>query len=151
MLALLCALTWAGYSVISRRLGDVPTSSVTVFCLATALLSTAAHLALEQTVWPETTMGWAAVAGLGLGPVGLAFFVWDVGVKKGDIQLLGVGSYAAPLLSTAALVLGGVTSPSWTLLLAAALVTMGAALATRASAARPGHADGAKISESKAG
>ena len=38
-LALLCALTWSGYSVLSRRLGGAPTSSVAVFCLATALAS----------------------------------------------------------------------------------------------------------------
>lgn len=135
-LALLCALTWATYSVVSRRFGDVPTASVTVFCLATAALSALAHLALEDTTWPATTTGWLATLALGLGPVGLAFFLWDVGVKKGDIQLLGVASYAAPLLSTAALILGGVANPSWTLLLAAFLIAGGAALAARASARR---------------
>ena len=68
-LALLCAFTWAVYSVMSRRLDDVPTGSVAVFCLATAALSLAAHLTLETTVWPtapaapETTtvspaLGW---------------------------------------------------------------------------------------------
>jgi drug/metabolite transporter (DMT)-like permease len=135
-LAFLCALTWAAYSVISRRLGDIPTASVTVFCLATAVLSSAAHLTLETTVWPAATAGWVAVVALGLGPVGLAFFLWDLSVKKGDIQLLGVASYAAPLLSTAALILAGVANPSWTLLLAAILVTAGAALAAGASARR---------------
>lgn len=135
-LAFLCALTWATYSVVSRRFGDVPTASVTVFCLATAILSALAHLAIEDTVWPATTAGWMATLALGLGPVGLAFFIWDVGVKKGDIQLLGVASYAAPLLSTAALVMGGAARPSWTLLLAAVLVTAGAALAAGASARR---------------
>ncbi len=135
-LAFLCALTWATYSVVSRRFGDVPTASVTVFCLATAVLSALAHLAVEDTVWPATSAGWVATIALGLGPVGLAFFIWDVGVKKGDIQLLGVASYAAPLLSTAALVMGGAARPSWTLLLAAVLVTAGAALAAGASARR---------------
>jgi len=38
------------------------------------------------------------VVALGLGPVGLAFFTWDVGMKRGDIQMLGTLSYAAPLL-----------------------------------------------------
>ena len=36
----------------------------------------------------------------GLGPVGLAFYVWDIGMKHGDIRLLGIASYAAPVLST---------------------------------------------------
>jgi drug/metabolite transporter (DMT)-like permease len=47
---------------------------------------------------------------------------------------LGVASYAAPLLSTLALVLAGITPPSWTILIAAVLIAAGAALAARASA-----------------
>jgi drug/metabolite transporter (DMT)-like permease len=129
--AFVFALTWASYSVLSRRLGAVPTEAVTVFCLAAAVLSGLAHLALETTVWPDTPLGWASVAALGLGPVGLAFYVWDVGMKRGDIQLLGVLSYAAPLLSTLALVAAGKAQPSAVLALAAVLITLGAALAAR--------------------
>ncbi|MGL4238924.1 aromatic amino acid exporter YddG [Tabrizicola sp.] len=134
VLAFLCALTWAGYSVLSRRLGAVPTESVTVFCLATAALSAAAHLSLEETVWPADASGWAAVLALGIGPVGAAFFTWDIGMKRGDIQLLGVASYAAPLLSTLALIGAGIASPSWSIAIAAVLIAGGAALAARASA-----------------
>jgi drug/metabolite transporter (DMT)-like permease len=68
--------------------------------------------------------------------VGAAFFTWDIGMKRGDIQLLGVASYAAPLLSTLALVLAGIAKPTWTIALAAVLITAGAALAARASAGR---------------
>jgi len=120
--------------VLSRRLGAVPTESVTVFCLATAALSVAAHLMLEQTQWPQGGIGWVSVLALGVGPVGAAFFTWDIGMKKGDIQLLGVASYAAPLLSTLALVVAGITPASPVILLAAVLITAGAALAARASA-----------------
>ena len=73
------------------------------------------------------------MAALGLGPVGAAFYVWDYGVKKGDIQLLGVLSYAAPLLSTLVLVVVGIATASWSLALAALLITGGAAIAARAS------------------
>lgn len=134
ILAFGCALTWAAYSVVSRRLGAVPTQSVTVFCLATAVLSLVVHLMVERTVWPQTTIAWASVAALGVGPVGLAFFTWDIGMKRGDIQLLGVASYAAPLLSTVALVAAGITPFTPTIAVAAALITAGAALAARASA-----------------
>lgn len=130
-LAFGCSVTWAGYSVLSRRLGDAPTETVTVFCLATAALSLAVHLGFEETVWPADAAGWLAVLALGIGPVGAAFFTWDIGMKKGDIQLLGVASYAAPLLSTLALVLAGITAPSWTILLAAVLIAGGAAFAAR--------------------
>lgn len=134
--AFVFALTWASYSVLSRRLGAVPTESVTVFCIAAALLSAVSHLALEETVWPVGALGWASVLALGLGPVGAAFFTWDIGMKRGDIQLLGVASYAAPLLSTLALVAAGIAKPSWTIAFAAMLITAGAALAARASAGR---------------
>lgn len=133
-LAFLCALAWAGYSVGSKRLGAVPTESVTVFCLVTALLSLGVHLAIEPTLLPMGAFGWFSVLALGLGPVGLAFFTWDIGMKRGDIQLLGVASYAAPLLSTLALVAAGIAEPSVAILAAAVLITAGAALAAWASA-----------------
>ncbi len=138
ILAFGCALTWASYSVLSRKLGNVPTESVTVFCLATALLSGVAHLALEETVWPQSGTGWLSMLALGLGPVGAAFFTWDIGMKRGDIQFLGVASYAAPLLSTLALVAAQITPLSPVILVSALLIAGGAALAARASAGKTG-------------
>ena len=135
-LAFVCAVTWAIYSVASRRFGAVPTGAVTVYCLATAVLSLGAHLALETTVWPAEPAGWLSVALLGLGPVGFAFFTWDVGMKRGDIQILGVASYAAPLLSTLALILSGRAEATPLLLVSAVMITGGAVLAARASLTR---------------
>jgi drug/metabolite transporter (DMT)-like permease len=131
--AFIFACVWASYSVLSRRMGDVPTDAVTVFCLAASLLSAIAHLVLETTVWPQSSLGWASVLALGIGPVGLAFFSWDIGMKRGDIQFLGVASYAAPLLSTLALVAAGITKPSTAILIATVLIAAGAALAARAA------------------
>ena len=136
-LALLCALFWSGYSVLSRRFGTVPTVSVTVFCAATAVLSALVHVLAEPTVWPPAT-GWLAVAALGLGPVGLAFFVWDIGCKRGDIQVLGTASYAAPVLSTLVLVGAGLSPATLALVGATVLIVGGAALAARASAGKGG-------------
>ena len=133
LLALLAAFTWAGYSVLSRLVGDAPTASVAVFCIGTSLLSLPLHLMFEETILPATTLGWASIAALGLGPVGFAFYVWDIGCKRGDIQLLGTSSYAAPLLSTLVLVAVGISAPSMTLFWAAVLITGGALIAARAS------------------
>ncbi|PTX57353.1 EamA domain-containing membrane protein RarD [Litoreibacter ponti] len=132
-LAALCALTWSGYSVLSRRFNEVPTEIVTFFCLATAVLSAAAHLMFEQTVRPGSAIAWLSIAGLGLGPVGLAFYLWDYGVKRGNIQLLGTASYAAPLLSTLVLIAAGFAAMSASLLAAAVLITAGAGLAALGS------------------
>ena len=127
--ALFAAVTWAAYSVLSRRLPHVPSDAITGFCLATAALAALVHVAIEPTVWPTDTWQWAAIVGLGLGPVGLAFYVWDIGVKHGDIQVLGAASYSAPLLSTAILVATGYAAYSHTLLVACLLITAGAVLA----------------------
>ena len=129
--AFLCAFTWAGYSLMTRRFEAVSTDVVTGFCLATSVLSLLCHLMLETTVWPGTGLEWLAVAGLGLLPVGAAFYAWDFGVKNGDIQILGAASYAAPLLSTLVLVVTGFAEPSWGIALACLLVTGGAMLAAR--------------------
>lgn len=129
--AFLCAFTWAGYSLISRKFEKVSTDVVTGFCLATSILSLFCHLALETTVWPDTASQWAAVVGLGLLPVGLAFYVWDYGVKNGDIQILGASSYAAPLLSTLILIIFGFGELSVRIGLSCLLITGGAVLAAR--------------------
>lgn len=130
-LALGCAFTWALYSVLSRRFGDTPTDAIAGFCAASAVLSLLCHLVFERTVWPATPVAWLAVLALGLGPTGSAFYFWDHAVKRGDIRALGAFSYATPILSTAILIACGLAEPTGALLLAALLVTVGAALASR--------------------
>lgn len=137
--ALVCALTWAVYSVRSRAFGSVPTHAVGGFCGATALLAWLCHLLLEVTVWPSGSQ-WAAIAALGLGPVGLAFYTWDYGVKYGNLKLLGALSYLAPLLSTLLLLGTGFAAASWSIAVACLLIVGGAGLAAyspRQSPRRP--------------
>jgi drug/metabolite transporter (DMT)-like permease len=127
--AFCCAFVWSGYSVLSRLVPGVPSVAVSGFCIVTAILAALCHVAFEQTVWPEGATQWLAVLALGVGPVGLAFYVWDIGVKRGDIRLLGVASYAAPLLSTLFLVLVGYAPARPTLGIAALLIAGGGLLA----------------------
>lgn len=128
--ALACALIWSSYSILSRSQKHASSDAVAVYCLATAVLSLLCHLAFEQTVWPQDFTQWLAVAGLGLMPVGLAFYAWDHGVKHGNIQLLGSAAYLAPLLSTVILVSAGFADASWQLGLSAVLITFGAVAAS---------------------
>jgi drug/metabolite transporter (DMT)-like permease len=129
--AFVAAFTWATYSVLSRRFAAVPTDAVAAFCIVTAILATIFHLAFEQTQWPQTVTQWLAVLALGIGPVGAAFYTWDFGMKQGDIRVLGVASYLAPLLSTLFLVLAGYASAGAMLALAAVLIAGGGLLAAR--------------------
>jgi len=125
------AVVWAGYSVLSRRFADVPTGAVAGFCAASAALAAASHSVFEPTVAPDAT-GWLAVLALGAGPVGGAFFLWDIGMKRGDPRLLGTLAYATPVASTLLLCAGGFATFGGTLLASAVLVAAGGLVAARA-------------------
>ena len=129
--AFVAAFVWAIYSVMSRRFAAVSTDAVVGFCLVTSLLGALFHLAFERTIWPETLGQWLAIAALGVGPVGAAFYVWDIGMKRGDIRVLGAASYAAPVLSTSFLVAGGYAEASWSLAMAALLIAAGGLIAAK--------------------
>jgi drug/metabolite transporter (DMT)-like permease len=127
--ALVCALTWSSYSLLSRRFGAIPTNAVGGFCGVTAVLAWICHLVFESTIMP-VRWEWFAILSLGLGPVGLAFFTWDYGVKHGNIKVLGALSYAAPLLSTILLIACGLAEATWSVWVACLLIVGGAMLAT---------------------
>jgi drug/metabolite transporter (DMT)-like permease len=131
MIALPYAMYWAAYSVSIRRYGKIPSDIVAGFCLATGLVALLAHLVLETTAWPLSTTQWLAIFGLGLLPVGAAFYAWDFGMKHGDPMVLGASSYAAPLLSTLVLLMAGFGAFHWSIAVACALITGGALLAAK--------------------
>jgi drug/metabolite transporter (DMT)-like permease len=128
------ALTWALYSVLSRRLASVPTGAVAGFCAASAMLASAGHCLFEPTVRPDGP-GWAAVLALGAGPVGGAFFLWDVGMKRGDPRLLATLAYATPVASTLLLCAGGYAALTVTTIVSAMLVAAGGFVAARSTLA----------------
>ncbi len=129
--AISAGAVWALYSVLSRRFPNVPTAAVAGFCAATAVLAAIAHALFETTVVPDAPTLLAAAL-MGIGPVGAAFFLWDIGMKHGDPRLLGTLAYATPIASTLLLCLTGYAPLTPTLLAAAALVTAGGVVAARA-------------------
>jgi drug/metabolite transporter (DMT)-like permease len=129
--AFAAAFIWGAYSVLSRRLAAVPTDAVAGFCAATSLLAAICHGLFEDTVWPQTSAQWLAVIALGIGPVGAAFYTWDIGMKRGDIRIIGAAAYATPLLSTAFLILAGYAETATTLVVAALLIAGGGLIAAK--------------------
>jgi drug/metabolite transporter (DMT)-like permease len=128
--ALGAAFVWSSYSVLSRRIGGIPTEMVGVYCGVTAVLAFGFHFIFEQTVVPQGTQ-WPLVLAMGIGPVGSAFYFWDFGVKNGDIRALAVGAYIIPFLSTMLLIIFGEGESSWYLWVAGLLIVSGAVLASR--------------------
>jgi drug/metabolite transporter (DMT)-like permease len=66
-----------------------------------------------------------------VGPVGAAFFLWDLGMKRGDPRLLGTLAYATPVVSTLLLAAGGFAMLTPAVIVAAGLVALGGVLAAR--------------------
>ena len=129
-LAAMGAIVWASYSVLSRRFAAVPSESLGLTMIGCALPALAFHFGFETTHWALSATEWVGVLGLGLGSIGLAFVVWDIGMKQGDVALLGVASYSAPVMSTIILVIAGYAEASWVLALSCVLIVLGAGIAS---------------------
>ena len=120
------AAVWACYSLLCRRVPPFSSWAIGGFALASGLLALACHVAFE----PKVTIAAAdalRLLALGFGPMGTAFYLWDIAMKRGDPRVVGVMAYATPLLSTALLL--AVTHRPLTLALAfATLLIVGAAV-----------------------
>lgn len=125
------AFIWASYSLWTQRVPAFPTSAIGLFGLVSGLLSLACHALLEPSVALSTQDGLLLVL-CGLGPLGAAFYLWDMALKRGDARQIGILSYLTPLLSTALLLLVTGRPLSWTIALAAVLIISAALLGQRA-------------------
>ncbi len=130
-LAACASVVWALYSVLARRFAT-PATAVAGFCGGAAVLAFGLHLLTENTV-PLTPGLAVVVLAMGVGPVGLAFALWDIGMKRGDPRLLGTLAFATPVLSTLLLAMAGEAPFTLRTVLAAVLVAAGGWVAARTS------------------
>jgi len=128
LLAAAAALTWAVYSLLTKRLPAFGSGAVGAFCLAGGVLCLAVYFVgagaagfaiVRSGDWPFLLL-------LGIGPMGAAFFLWDAALKRGDSRIIGALSYMTPLLSTLALAIVGGRSVSLLAGLAMVLIVVGA-------------------------
>lgn len=134
LFAIAAAFTWACYSLQTRKLPAFPNAAVGGFCLASALLAGLCHLAFEPAILPDSGE-WLALLAMGIGPLGLSFFFWNIAMTSADPRQIGAVSYLTPLLSTmmlAATGLGSMNSTSW---IAAGLILGGAIMGSLAGRA----------------
>ena len=134
LLALGSALIWANYSLQTKRLEHkgqgFPTAAIGLFGLVSGVMSLACHFLLEPSV-ALTPRDWLLMAGMGLGPLGAAFFLWDKALKLGDARHIGILSYLTPLASTVLLMVTTGRALSWPIALAAAMIIGAAVVGTR--------------------
>ena len=109
--ALGCALVWSSYSVASRLLADVPSESLAVSCLATAVLAFVCSVLFETMDGAGRARRPGSPCGPRPGPVGAAFLLWDIGMKQGDTSAARRAVLRLALISTGLLVVLGLAEP----------------------------------------
>ena len=128
--ALGSAFIWASYSLWTQRVPPFSTAAVGLFGLASGLLALACHALLEPSV-ALSGRDWLLIALCGLGPLGAAFYLWDMALKRGDARQIGILSYLTPLTSTGLLLVLTGRPLSWTIALAALMIIAAAVIGTR--------------------
>lgn len=156
LLALAAAWTWSSYSLLTKRVRPFPTGAVGGFCLASGVLALGLHVLLARGAPPlaVSARAWGILVLLGLGPMGLAFYLWDAAMKRGDPRVIGALAYITPLLSTLLLVLGGGRHLTLGSGCAMVLILGGALLGSLdllRPAARPGAGQGTQMGRAGAG
>jgi drug/metabolite transporter (DMT)-like permease len=133
LFAFLAAIIWACYSLLTKKLPHFESSAVGVFALVSGILALFAHFLWEAPVSP-TSIQWLILIAMGLGPLGGAFYLWDIALKSGDPQRIGLLSFLTPLLSTILLLLVTGRQLTWLLALSGALIVGAAYFGSRSKA-----------------
>jgi drug/metabolite transporter (DMT)-like permease len=130
-LAVLAAFTWATYSLLPARLPAYSSWATGGFCLGAGVLALGAHVLFEAPYRPTGTE-LAGMAAIGVGPLGLAFVLWDRAMRTGRAPTIGSLSYLTPVLSTLALAAtGAVAAGAWWRLAPALLFVIAGVRLTR--------------------
>lgn len=126
-LALAAAFIWSSYSaLLTKRACEL--ADIGWIALAVALLSLICHLAFEQQIYPFDITDVAIIVLIGLGPLGSAFYLWELGLSKGNSQLLASLSFFTPVFSSVLLALFGLATWSLSMLIALSLILIGGAV-----------------------
>lgn len=128
-LAAIAAFIWASYSLLSKSAASIPTSAVGGFCLSSGTIALACHFCLEPR-YLFTFADLIPLLAIGLGPMGVAFFLWDKALKSGDPRIIGSLSYVTPMLSTLLLIAFGNAHFTHSTPLAMLLIISGAIVGT---------------------
>ncbi len=135
-LALLAAISWGCYSTLARRWSEQESEgAVELFIPATGLVLLAIRfLTTEPTDWTARCIGEA----IGLTAVTtVAYVLWDLSMRKGNMLLVVACSYFTPLLSTLVSCAYLCVSPGPKLWIGCLLLVLGSFVTWRSVSDRP--------------
>lgn len=121
--ALLGVFAWSMFVVFSRIFKQTPPYILGMFFGFGMLFSCFMHFNMEEFVIPNISQALVLLI-MGIFTHGLAYYLWDIGIKKGDFKLLTVLSFSNPLLSIVFLMILGLASFSINLIFACMLVVL---------------------------
>lgn len=137
VLALGGGFFWAMYSVLLRRWNVPAEQGGSTFHFAVCA-ACAAIIGVLDGGWKAMarmdgwSLGWVLFGGIG--PVGLAYYWWEIGVKRGNVHLIALLAYFIPIGSAVLIGLFFREAMSWELLAGAAMIAGGAWLGRWGSA-----------------
>lgn len=141
LLAFCCALIWSSYSwYFSNRAKNKQGKNkqkeslsqsiheIGYFSIFVSILSLASHFMLETSQWQFSSQQLLGATLLGLGPVGGAFYLWQLSLKSGNQLLLSSLSYCSPLFT--AIILSSLGLSTWTIniIIAVVMILVGACI-----------------------
>jgi drug/metabolite transporter (DMT)-like permease len=132
--ALLGAISWAAYSVATRRFKIASSDLIGVMHFLAVVTFFSLHLIFEVPVqWERVDLlHWVAIAELGLA-ISLGYSWWDDAMSKGNQEQIAIGANFIPLLSTVWLVLFGHQQLTAQLFAAAGLIIGGSYVAKKST------------------
>ena len=92
------ALIWAIYIAFSRFMKQVPSEMVGLYCGLGAFLALVCHVFFENFVIPSNFELILCIS-MGFAGGGLAYQLWDLGIKFGNLPLLNTSTYFARVLA----------------------------------------------------
>jgi drug/metabolite transporter (DMT)-like permease len=134
-LALSGGFFWAAYSVLIKKWGINESQSGTAFhftiCSLTAFLFALLKGEYNCDInWSASAIFWILFGGIG--PIGIAYYCWEIGIKKGSVTFIASLSYFIPIGSSVliGIVFKDAMNPG--LIPGALLISFGALLIKRA-------------------
>ncbi len=125
ILAFLAALTWPIYSIGKKKMKATSVWAIGGFCFLSGILCFMTHFWLEPRVVLQSHDAFKLLL-MGLGPFGVAFYLWDMALKQGDPKVMGALAYLTPVLSTLGLIFFAGQEMSQSTFLAMVLIISGA-------------------------
>ncbi|HEX2972638.1 MAG TPA: EamA family transporter [Tepidisphaeraceae bacterium] len=139
-MALTASFLWALYSVLLRRWNIPAEQGGSTFHFTVCALL-AGGVALKQGAWQSmaTLNAWSIwwILFGGIGPVGLAYYAWEIGIKRGSVHFIALLAYFIPIGSALLIGLFFHAAMSPRLILGAAMIVIGAWLGHQATRNRP--------------